>query len=115
MAEIRRLTWSYWYVCVLVVLPLYASVTASVRMFPFPSYVRFVSSRTVRVSPSTSVYVSFTGRPKSLYVYASSVVKVPPVRNDVLSVIFSISPYALYAYERISFLLFVGEVVFAVP
>ena len=69
-------------------------------MFPFPSYVRFVSSRTVRVSPSTSVYVSFTGRPKSLYVYVSSVVKVPPVRNDVLSVIFSISPYALYAYER---------------
>jgi len=50
-----------------------------------------------------------------LYVYVSSVVKVPPVGNDVLSVIFSISPYALYAYERISLLLLVGEVVFAVP
>ena len=63
MAEIRRLPRSYWYVRVLVVLPLYASVTASARMFPFPSYVRFVSSHTVLVSPSTSVYVSFTGRP----------------------------------------------------
>ena len=47
--------------------------------------------------------------------YASSVVKVPPVRNDVLPVISSISPYALYAYERISLLLLVGEVMFAVP
>ena len=49
---------------VLVVLPLYASVTASARMFPFPSYVRFVSSRTVRVSPSSSVYV---GRSRCTY------------------------------------------------
>ena len=51
----------------------------------------------------------------SFFSVRHAVVKVPPVRNDVLSVIFSISPYALYAYERISFLLFVGEVVFAVP
>ena len=50
-----------------------------------------------------------------MYVYVSSVVKVPPVRNDVLSVIFSISPQVLHAYERISLLLFVGEVVFAEP
>lgn len=47
-----------------------------------------------------------TGRPKPLKVYASSVVNVPPVRNDVLSVTVSISPQALYAYERISFYLF---------
>ena len=33
----------------------------------------------------------------------------------MLSVIFSISPYALYAHERISLLLLVGEVVLAVP
>ena len=51
----------------------------------------------------------------SFFSVRHAVVKVPPVRNDVLSVIFSISPYALYAYERISFLLFVGEVVLAVP
>ena len=54
-------------------------------------------------------------RSDSIPVVRHAVVKVPPVRNDVLSVSLSISPQALFAYERISFLLFVGEVVLAVP